>query len=393
VRVVQTLMLGTLGERCWADYNVTMNTTPSQPTKTHVCILFGGKSAEHEVSVRSVKNVFEALDSDRFDAVLVGIDKDGAWHLVTPEQLNHDDFTVVPSDETASVALLPGTARHELVRIGSSEPAIPVDVVFPVLHGPLGEDGTMQGLLELADMPYVGPGVLGSAVGMDKDVMKRLLRDAGITIAPYMTVTMSQRADLELRDVINTLGDVLFVKPANMGSSVGVGRATNEQELAHAIDEAFRFDSKILIERAIIGDEVECAILGNEGAQASVLGRITPRENDFYSYDAKYIDENGAALEIPVQLPDDILRKAQITALRTFQTLNCEGLSRVDMFITKDHDIVVNEINTIPGFTKISMYPELWEASGITYTELISELIRLALERHDMRSKLATSYN
>lgn len=338
--------------------------------KIRVGVFFGGKSAEHEVSLQSAKNVLDALDKEKFEPVLISIDKDGYWHV---------------NDSEASFSLLPGSGKL----VSPDDQSYDIDVAFPILHGPLGEDGSIQGLFELANIPYVGPGVLGSAVGMDKDVMKRLLRDAGIPIAPFRTFTNQV---VNAGEIFNEFGSAVFVKPANMGSSVGVSKATNAAELETAVALAFQYDTKIIIEQAVVGDEIECSVRGNEIIEASVLGRIIPRENDFYSYDAKYIDDNGAILEIPADLSEEVSIKARQTAIQTFLVLGCQGMGRVDMFVTKDGEILVNEINTIPGFTKISMYPKLWEASGVSYTQLITQLIELALERHAKRAQLKTAH-
>jgi D-alanine-D-alanine ligase len=265
-----------------------------------------------------------------------------------------------------------------------------VDVVFPVLHGPFGEDGTVQGLLKLANLPFVGAGVLASAVGMDKDVMKRLLRDAKIPIAKFLVFERSEASKINLADVKRMLGFPFFVKPANLGSSVGISKVSVNKQFDSAISEAFRYDSKILIEENISGREIECSVLGNESPVASLPGEIITR-HDFYSYDAKYLDENGAQLIVPAVLPKFIGKGIQELAVRTFKTLACEGMARVDFFLRDNRQIFVNEINTIPGFTQISMYPKLWEASGIPYSKLIDRLIRLALERFRKEQKLRTS--
>lgn len=336
-----------------------------------MAILFGGKSAEHEISILSAQNVVDALDRTQFECTLIGIDSLGGWHAVqTPNELQR----VVPQAAYPDLSLLAG-----------------VDVVFPVLHGPMGEDGTMQGLLELMDMPYVGPNVLSSAIGMDKDSMKRLLRDANILVAPGITIAAQGRSNLDPDFVVQTLGLPLFVKPANMGSSIGVSRVSSASELAVAVDIAFRFDTKVLIETAIVGDEIECAILGNEEPQASIVGRIIP-DDTFYSYDAKYDSSSQTGLEIPADLPRVQAEKVRQTALEVYRVLGCEGLTRVDMFACANGDIVVNEINTLPGFTSISMYPKLWEASGIPYTALITRLLELAMERAKKRRTLQAAH-
>jgi D-alanine-D-alanine ligase len=348
-----------------------MNNSTTFASKIRVAILFGGKSAEHEISIQSAGNVANALDRTRFELTLVGIDTQGGWHAVEKP----DDLAQVTAHTTQpDLTLLKDT-----------------DVVFPILHGPMGEDGTIQGLFELMNLPYVGPNVLSSAVGMDKDVMKRLLREADILVAPFMTVTAPERPNFDPKSVVETLGSPLFVKPANMGSSIGVSRVTDVNELAAAVDNALRFDTKVLLETAIVGDEIECAILGNEDPKASVIGRIIP-DDSFYSYDAKYDSEHTTGLEIPAKLSETQAEQARQTALRVYRVLGCEGLSRVDMFALANGDIVVNEINTLPGFTAISMYPKLWEASGITYTELITRLLELALERAQKRSNLQTAH-
>jgi D-alanine-D-alanine ligase len=264
-----------------------------------------------------------------------------------------------------------------------------VDVVFPILHGPFGEDGTIQGFLKLADIPFVGPGVLGSAVGMDKDAMKRLLRDAGIPIGKFITVKSHEQAP-SFAEIETVLGKPFFIKPANMGSSVGISKVNDEAHYGSAIKDAFQYDIKIIIEEFIPGREIECAVLGNEEPAASVPGEIIP-SHEFYSYDAKYLDENGAALEIPAKIDEKTKKRIQELAIKTFHALCCEGLSRVDFFLKEDGEIIVNEINTMPGFTRISMYPKMWEASGITYTELISRLIELAISRHEKEHVLKTS--
>lgn len=364
----------------------------SQPytnRKKTVGILFGGKSAEHEVSLQSAKNVLQALDKEKFTPVLIGIDKTGKWHIDSDAPLIDQTKPLAQlMDNTDEVTLLPGNVDRQLIsQRGSLSENI--DVIFPILHGPMGEDGSIQGFLELANIPYVGPGVLGSAIGMDKDIMKRLLRDAGIPIADFVTVASE---DVDATEVTERLGLPLFVKPANMGSSIGVSKVTTIDDLKSAVKEALKFDNKVLIEKAVMGDEIECAVLGNATPEASIIGRVIPEGDNFYSYEAKYIDESGATLEIPANISSDTAEKARQVAIDTFKTLGCEGMSRVDMFATSDGTIIVNEINTIPGFTKISMYPKLWEMSGVSYTDLITRLLSLAVERHERRQALQTTY-
>lgn len=361
--------------------------------KMKVGIIFGGKSAEHEVSLQSAKNVIEAIDKDKYEPVLIGVDKKGKWLLADSSKflLNSGNPKLIKlSNETSqSVALVPQSAGR-IANLDTHESDKFIDVVFPILHGPFGEDGTMQGLLKLANIPFVGASVLGSAVGMDKDVMKRLLRDAEIPIGKFLTCKEKDIPTYE--DAVKNLGLPFFVKPANMGSSVGVSKVSEEKDFDKAIREAFKYDRKILIEENIKGREIECSVLGNDDPIASVPGEVISN-HDFYSYEAKYIDKHGATLEIPAKLSDEIIKKVQAFAVKTFKILSCEGLGRVDFFLKENGDVLVNEINTIPGFTSISMYPKLWEASGISYTELIDRLIQLALERFEKEQKLKTSYD
>ena len=277
----------------------------------------------------------------------------------------------------------------ELVSLSAKTDFGPLDVVFPVLHGTFGEDGTVQGLLKLANIAFVGADVLGSAVCMDKDVMKRLLRDAGIPIADF--VVMESGKDADFSEIAARLGMPLFVKPANLGSSVGIHKVNSFAELQPAVEDALRYDRKVIVEEFIAGREIECSVLGNEKPIASLPGEIVPT-HEFYSYEAKYIDAKGATLEIPAKLPADTVKKIQALAVQSYKVLCCEGMGRVDMFLTPDNKLVLNEINTIPGFTKISMYPKLWEHTGISYSELLDRLIELALQRFDAQNRLLTSY-
>lgn len=289
------------------------------------------------------------------------------------------------------VAVLPGGKKSPFLALSDGSPVGSIDVVFPVLHGPFGEDGTVQGMLRLLDVPFVGCGVLSSAVAMDKDVTKRLLRDAGIPIAKFRVVDRSSRGEVDFQDVKDHLGLPVFVKPANLGSSVAINKVEDEKAFLRALEEAFTYDNKVLIEEYVKGREIECSVLGNRNPVASVPGEIIPH-HEFYSYEAKYVDNQGAALEIPAKLGEPIVTEIQHLAIRTFQVLLGEGMARVDFFLRDDTEIIVNEINTLPGFTQISMYPKLWEASGISCTELIDRLIQLALERSEAERNLRTSY-
>ncbi len=360
--------------------------------KINIGILFGGKSAEHEVSLQSAKNVFDAIDKEKYNPILIGIDKSGKWLLNNESKflLNADDPKLIKLNQSSdSVALVPQSAG-EISNFSNTSQSLKLDVFFPILHGPFGEDGTVQGLLKLANLPFVGASVLGSAVGMDKDVMKRLLRDAGIPIGKFI-VLKSHEAIPDFQKLKDEIGMPFFVKPANMGSSVGVNKIHDESEYKNGLSKAFDFDTKIILEEFVKGREIECSVLGNGDPIASIPGEVISN-HEFYSYDAKYIDEHGAVLDIPAKISIQTTKQIQELAIKTFQTLSCEGLGRVDFFLKEDGEVIVNEINTIPGFTKISMYPKLWEASGISYTELIDKLIQLAIERFEKELKLKTSY-
>jgi D-alanine-D-alanine ligase len=360
--------------------------------KLRVGVIFGGKSAEHEVSLQSAKSVIEALDKDKYEPVLIGIDKQGRWQLNDRSHylLNAENPKLVKLNKAAGyLALQPGNSKSQLsVVSGQRKPQI--DVAFPVLHGTYGEDGTMQGLLKLMDVPFVGAGVLGSAVGMDKDVMKRLLRDAGLPIAKFLTFHRGDKIDYG--KIQKALGKIVFVKPANLGSSVGISKAKDKPSLAKAVKDAFQYDNKILVEQYIKGRELEISVLGNEQPMASVPGELI-LHHDFYSYDAKYIDDHGASLEIPARLPKKTIEQMQQLAVRAYQALCLEGMARVDMFLTEKNQLVINELNTIPGFTKISMYPKMWMASGLPYSKLLDILISLAIDRHHKEKRLKTSFN
>ena len=354
-------------------------------------ILFGGKSAEHEISLLSAKNIFDAIDRSKFIPVLIGIDKTGRWLLNSAEHflLNAGSASFVKLNPDGKTIALRPEGSGLFSADGGED--IALDVVFPVLHGPFGEDGTIQGFLKLAEIPFVGAGVLGSAVGMDKDVMKRLLRDGGIPIGKFLTVKSHENFPA-FSDIEKEIGSPFFIKPANMGSSVGISKVHNEPELSAALKNAFLYDTKVIMEEYIRGREIECAVLGNEEPLASVPGEIITA-HEFYSYDAKYLDEKGAVLEIPAKLNEQTKERIQEMAVNVFKLLCCEGLSRVDFFLKENDEIIVNEINTMPGFTRISMYPKMWEACGISYTELITRLIELALSRFEKEKKLKTSVN
>ncbi len=335
--------------------------------KLRVAILAGGRSSEHEISLASARSVLSALDPDRYEATTIAIGRDGQWTLGPP-----DDPAL-----TAGVA-------ETLPVLADSKPAEAlgaVDVVLPILHGPFGEDGTVQGLLELAGVPYVGAGVAASALCMDKDLFKAVLRDRGIAVARNVTLRLGD-------EIVNTFAYPLFVKPARLGSSVGISIAKSPEELARAVDVAFEHDEKVLVEEFVPGVEVECGVLGNQrpAPVASVVGEIVPHA-EWYDYAAKY-DEGGSDIVVPARLPDATAARVQELAVDAFVATECEGMARVDFFVREGGEVVVNELNTIPGFTSTSVYARLFDASGIAYAELLDRLIALALERHERRSAL-----
>ncbi len=388
--------------------------------KLRVGILFGGRSGEHEVSLLSAASVLNAIDKDKYDVVPIGITKDGRWltaehaeNLLTgklvlePRNLRAGDPDLTPSaavlarGEAVVVppepvhrqsGLVPFQTDAALMR-RASDRAINVDVIFPVLHGTFGEDGTIQGLLELADIPYVGAGVLGSAAGMDKDIMKSLFIAAGIPIVKHVTILRSawEKDPKRVEKLVGKLKYPVFVKPANLGSSVGISKAHNRKELGPAIEEAAKFDRKIVVEQGVGGNknkarEIECSVLGNDEAVASVPGEIVPVK-EFYDYNAKYLDE-GSQLIIPAKLTKAQTKKVQELAVAAFKAVDCSGLARVDFLMDpKTGKIFLNEINTMPGFTSISMYPKLWAATGLEYADLIDRLIQLGIERHEDKKK------
>jgi len=361
-------------------------------TKLRVAVLFGGRSAEHEISLISARNIADAMDKRKYEIVAIRIDKQGRWYWdERAKLLNAAGRTQGEVSRNKNrVAVVPGAVRTPIMQVSPPRALGMVDVVFPVLHGPFGEDGTVQGLLKTANVPFVGAGVLGSAVGMDKDVMKRLLRDAKIPVAKFLVFRRSAPEEISFAKITRVLGLPLFVKPANLGSSVGISKVQQREQFDVAVKEAFRFDHKILVEEFISGREIECSVLGNDAPLVSLPGEIITR-HDFYSYDAKYIDEKGARLVIPAKLSQRTIRTVQQLALQTFRALCCEGMARIDFFRRRDGRVLVNEINTIPGFTKISMYPKLWEASGIPYSRLIDRLIQLALNRFRQDQNLRSS--
>jgi D-alanine-D-alanine ligase len=367
-------------------------------SKIRVAIIFGGRSGEHEVSLVSAQGIMEAIDKEKYQVLPVGITKEGGWIASgDPMRALQSDLT---EGESKPAALLGDPSQRGLIRLEEQNQELQaarlaqVDVVFPVLHGPYGEDGTIQGLLELANLPYVGAGVTGSALGMDKIVQKTVLRAHGLPVADFMAVLRKEweaNPEAVIKRILEALGCPCFVKPANLGSSVGISKAHNPEDLPAALNEAARYDRKILVEEAIDAREIELSVLGNDDPIASVPGEVVPC-NEFYDYEAKYIAEDSELL-IPAPISEELTRQFQEIAIQAYKAIDCAGMARADFFLERDTEqIYVNELNTIPGFTPISMYPKLWEASGISYTELIDRLIELALERHRDMSRSETSY-
>lgn len=362
--------------------------------KLRIGVMCGGQSTEHEISLKSAQGILENMDRKKYDPVLIYIHKDGGWSHYPVEQLPEiarQVKTVRPTDGIA-LAVVPGKKSGLWINAETGQSLFDVDVVFPILHGTNGEDGTIQGLIRILDIACVGTDVLGSAVGMDKDVTKRLLTQAGIPNAKSICVMETDRYNIFYEDIIRELGKIVFVKPASLGSSVGINKVKSLEQFDLALAEAFKYDEKILIEEYIQGREIECSVLGNEDPTASLPGEIVINQ-EFYSYAAKYLDSQAASLHIPAQLSENIVEKIQSLALRTYQVLCCQGMARVDFFLTAEQKLYINEINTIPGFTPISMYPKMWEASGLSYSRLIDKLIELALDRHRHLKKLMRNFS
>ncbi|MGE0487789.1 MAG: D-alanine--D-alanine ligase family protein [Vulcanimicrobiota bacterium] len=355
--------------------------------KIRVAVIFGGRSGEHEVSIMSARSVLAHLDPQRYEVVPLAISRAGRW--LPPVAARAALEAGVAESDSAGLTLSPGSGGQALVPAqASEEPVETIDVVFPVLHGPYGEDGTIQGLLEMTGLPYVGAGVLSSAVGMDKAIMKAIWQSAGLPLLPS-TELLRSRWQLERETILTELeqmpGLTCFVKPCNLGSSVGISKARDRQELARAIDLACRFDRKILIEKAVENPrEIELAVLGNDFPEVSVPGEIIHGQ-DFYDYESKYFKTDGQVTQIPADLPADTVQELQQLALRAYRALDLSGLSRVDFLMDAEGRVYLNEVNTLPGFTPISMYPRLWEASGLPYPQLLDRLIELALERFQDR--------
>ena len=358
--------------------------------KKNICILYGGKSGEHEVSIRSATSVILKLDKEKYNLILIGISKDGKWYLqkgADKKVLSGGELSII-EDESALVSILPSDGLYVKTE------KIRADFVFPVLHGTFGEDGTVQGLLEIAELPYAGADVLGSSAGMDKEIIKKIWMTEGLKTVPFMSLNSEQlesdEFDFKLysENVSETFGYPVFVKPVRAGSSVGISRVDSGENLLKAVKTALRFDNRIMIEPGIDAREIECSVIGNLTAEAYVPGEIAPT-HEFYDYEAKYIDENGAALIIPADLDPEMLEKVKDTAVKAYLSAGIEGMSRVDFFIDrKTGELLLNEVNTIPGFTSISMFSKMCEAGGLPYSQMLDKLIELGEKRFEAREKL-----
>ncbi len=343
-----------------------------------VAVIFGGKSGEHEVSVTSARSVMAALDRERWEVVPIAISRNGAW--LDPEETQAGIESNAPHFGGGTDLLHSSAALAALASC---------DVVFPLVHGKNGEDGTLQGFLEMAGLPYAGPGVAASAIGMDKALMKALFQEANIPVTPYGVLRaweVTERDDTALRFIEANIGYPSFVKPANGGSSVGVSRTQSREDMSEALRIAFDYDDKAIVEAEVAGREIEVSVLGNEYPEASVPGEVIP-DRTFYDYESKYAPDSASTLVIPANLRGDVAERVREMAVRMYQVMGCEGYSRVDFFVTPDDRVIANEVNTIPGFTSISMYPKLWAASGLGYAELLTRILELALERHERKAR------
>jgi len=362
-------------------------------SKLNLGVFFGGRSAEHEISLISAKNIIDSVNIDKYDIYPIGIDKKGRFLAYSGMDyiLDYRDVTRVRLNANGVPVTFSFGQSREMIGIEDRSFKITLDVIFPVLHGTYGEDGTIQGLFEIASIPYVGAGVSGSAIGMDKEIAKRILEQSGVNIAKFLVFNIYEQEIISFSKIASKLGTPFFVKPARAGSSVGIYKINDERNFSEKINDAFRFSNKVLFEEAIVGREVECSVLGNENPIVSLPGEVIPN-HEFYSYEAKYVMEDGAQFKIPVKLPDKLIETIQADSIKIYKLLGCEGMARVDGFLTKNDEYVFNEINTIPGFTSISMYPKLWSVSGISTEDLIDRLVKYAIEKFNREQNIKTSF-
>ena len=353
--------------------------------KKSIAVLYGGRSVEHEISIRSAKNIVANLDQNRYETILVGIDKNGSWFL-------NDSVTEnIDSGHPLSLKL---DAQNPGIIADESNDLINIDVVFPILHGTDGEDGTIQGLFTAMNLPVAGSGVLGSAISMDKIVSKKILKECGLPVAPYIEFSQGQKDSISYDEIVKEIGSPFMIKSAALGSSVGISMVKAKIDLKEAIDDSFQYSDKIMVEEFIKGRELECAILGNNPPKASVPGEIVIlKDYDFYTYEAKYLDEEAIRIDIPAKLEELKISEIRKVCIDAYRALRCEDYARVDLFLRENGEIVINEINTIPGFTNVSMFPMMWQHMGMSYTQLISEIIDLSMERFRKANELEKDYN
>ncbi|MCB9034956.1 MAG: D-alanine--D-alanine ligase [Chitinophagales bacterium] len=349
-------------------------------SKIAMALVFGGKSPEHEISILSARNIYQAINKDKYNVTLIGINQYGKWFLETEENLL--DKNCVIGKNNIALSIVFGDDNQQLIRLDNATALPLIEVAFPITHGPNGEDGSIQGVFRHMNLAFVGPDVMSSAVTMDKDFTKRILQQAGIQVSDGEVIYKYEQDKINYTTISQKYGNIVYIKPCNMGSSIGVSKATDEASFNYAIQEGFKFDNKLLVEKAIVGREIECAVLGNEHVEASTVGEIVMQQG-FYDFESKYQSEDAARLDIPAKdLTTAQIEKIRQTAIAAYKALDIEGLSRVDVFLTDDDKVIVNEPNTLPGFTNISMYPKLWEACGLSYADLIDKLILLAIQRH-----------
>ncbi|AYB34205.1 D-alanine--D-alanine ligase family protein [Chryseolinea soli] len=354
------------------------------PKKKKVAILYGGRSVEHAVSVNSARNIFEFLDKSKFEPLPIGISKSGQWFLT--EGVSKD----IQKGQTLGLSLNAGKPTFLLEKSGEK---FSVDVLFPVLHGTDGEDGSIQGLIKAMDLPMVGTGVLGSSLSMNKIVAKRLMREAGLPVTDFVTFRYDEKDKISFTALSKKLGLPFMVKAASLGSSVGVAKVKSKKDFAAAVEEAFKYDDEMLAEQYITGREIECAVLGNSPPEASQPGEIVISKNyEFYTFDAKYVDPDAVRIDVPAKLPKAIAEKIRKASVKAYEALHCKDFSRIDLFLDKKGNIYINEINTIPGFTNSSMYPMMWKERGVSFAELITRLLTLAQERYDRGKRIERDF-
>lgn len=353
--------------------------------KLNIAILYGGRSVEHEISIRSATNVVANIDLQSFETILLGIDKKGSWYLN-----NSIDDEI---NSGVSVSIILDASKPYLIEIESGK-TLKIDVVFPVLHGTDGEDGSIQGLFKSMDLPIVGSGVLGSAISMDKIISKKILAECGIPVASYLECSRSQKDKLKFEEIVAQVGLPFMIKSAALGSSVGISMIKSDIEFDIAVEDSFKYGDKIIIEQFIVGRELECAVIGNEQPRASLPGEIIMKKDyDFYTYEAKYLDADAIEIKLPAEVDQNTTDEIRRISIQAYQALRCEDFARVDLFVKEGGEVIVNEINTIPGFTNSSMFPVMWQHMGISYPELIAELIQMCLKRYQASKDMETDYN